>query len=536
MLPTSELTGVIRTAFAALLLLFLESSAGNYATASAKPAADKAQSKKNAPESQPALPTLNESGTGTHKKILVENGSATRPIEIIQVVNVRVASAAPVPGPDVIVGDVSDVGQFGSDGNFVGVAVGTTACNNGDQPIDWYQLSSTHHPVIAQNLYRMSGGANNNERFEQIGQSWLKHVFLAKENDQCGFGCNTSGCVPGSQLCSGCSDTYSSNLNANQDSLGSRAWVNPFTGSFPSGSAIHTDHSHTGTSHRVTVAMKDLNPVYNSGATYFAEGQYVSPTEYTWCQEHPGECNMYNNVSYRQYNVSGSPPNFTFSPIGHTVRMQPAIMAWANSSATVNQIQPDPGNDGIWFMGYKVTNPTTGVWHYEYALYNENLDRGIQSFSVPLSPGVNVTNIGFQAPPQEPGWSYDGTFNNQGYSSNPWTVTQTANTLTWNCETFAENQNANAIRWGTLYNFRFDADQPPQASNATVGFFKTGSPMMVAIWAPGGSATPTPTQTPTPTATATATATATPTPTPRATPAPRQTPEPRSRPTPSPRP
>jgi len=39
---------------------------------------------------------------------------------------------------------------------------------------------------------------------------------------------------------------------------------------------------------------------------------------------------------------------------------------------------------------------------------------------------------------------------------------------------FAVNQNANAIRWGTLYNLR-SADQPPQPANTTVGFFKTGS-------------------------------------------------------------
>ena len=149
-------------------------------------------------------------------------------------------------------------------------------------------------------------------------------------------------------------------------------------------------------------------------------------------------------------------------------------MAW--TGATVNQSQPDPANDGIWFMGYKVTNPTAGVWHYEYALYNENLDRAIQSFSVPLGPGVNISNIGFHAPPQEPGWANDGTFNNQGYSSAPWTVTQAAGSITWNSETFAQNQNANAIRFGTLYNFRFDADQPPNPTNATVGFFKTGGP------------------------------------------------------------
>ena len=54
-----------------------------------------------------------------------------------------------------------------------------------------------------------------------------------------------------------------------------------------------------------------------------------------------------------------------------------------------------PGNDGIWFIGYKVTNPSASVWHYEYAVYNQNLDRAIQSLSVPLGPGANISNIGF---------------------------------------------------------------------------------------------------------------------------------------------
>ena len=66
-------------------------------------------------------------------------------------------------------------------------------------------------------------------------------------------------------------------------------------------------------------------------------------------------------------------------------------------------------------MGYKVTNPSAGVWHYEYALFNMNLDRSIQSFSVPLGAGVNVSNIGFHAPPQHPGWPHDGTQGDAGY-------------------------------------------------------------------------------------------------------------------------
>ena len=171
-----------------------------------------------------------------------------------------------------------------------------------------------------------------------------------------------------------------------------------------------------------------------------------------------------------------------------------------------------------------------------------NLDRAIQSFTVPLGFDANISNIGFHAPPQEPGWANDGTLNNQGYSSTPWTVTQAPDSITWNTETFAQNQNANAIRWGTLYNFRFDADQPPQSANATVGYLKTGSPMTVAIQAPSAGATATPTPTPMATATPTATATATPissttpTATPRPTPSPKPHPTPRPRPTPGPRP
>jgi hypothetical protein len=463
-------------------------------------------------------------------------GAVMQAIEIAQVANGEPKSvvmpplsqaSAEVPtrtsGPDVIVGDLPDMEEMGSAGTQVGVAVATTSCNNGDQGVDWFALPNTDHPVVPQNLYRMSGGINNNERFEQIGQSWLKHTFFALEDDACGFGCNTSGCGTGSHLCPGCSDPYSAGLNGDQNSIGSRAWVNPFTGSFPSNANDHSGHNHNGVSHRVLVEINDLNTTLNQGASYFAEAQYVAPSEYTWCQAHPTECNMYNNASYRQFTVFGT-TNFSFSPVGDTARMQPGIRAW--TSATVTRLEPDPGNDGFWFMGYKVTNPSPGVWHYEYALYNMNLDRAIQSFSVPLGAGVNISNIGFHAPPQQPGWANDGTLNSQGYSSTPWTPTETANSLTWATEPFATNQNANAIRWGTLYNFRFDADQPPQTTNATVDFFKTGSPMTVAIQAPAGGGIPTPTATPSPTPTAT----------PRPTPTPRPSPIPRTRPTPLPRP
>lgn len=166
--------------------------------------------------------------------------------------------------------------------------------------------------------------------------------------------------------------------------------------------------------------------------------------------------------------------------------MKPAINAW--TGATLVEIRPEPGNDGAGIVGYKVTNPSPGVWHYEYAIYNQNIDRAIQSFSVPVVSGVTLSNIGFHAPPQHPGWANDGTTGNAGFSNTPWTQTQTGSAMIWNSETFAQNPNANAIRWGTLYNFRFDSNRPPQTMNATIGFFKTGSPITVQIQGPGAAA------------------------------------------------
>ena len=384
-----------------------------------------------------------------------------------------------VPGPDIVVGDMSGLSQFGSSGGQVGLAIATTSCNMGNQEVHFFQLPNTDHPVVSQNLYRMSGGANNDDRFEQIGQSWVKHTFGANQDDDCAFGCTPAASF--TTLGTGCSDPYDAAENATYSLLGSRAWVNPFTGAFPSTASSHTGHSHTGTSHRILVPASDLNTTMNPGASYYAEVQYDTPHEYAWCQAHPGECNMYNNASYRRYTVTGTTA-FTFAPVGSTVRMTPATNTW--TGATSATIEPAPGVDGRAFICYKVTNPSAGVWHYEYAIHNQNLDRAIQSFTVPLGCGITVSNAGFHAPPNHPGFWADGTVGNAGFSNAAWTSSQTSSALSWSSETFAQNQNANAIRFGTLYNFRFDSNRPPQVENATIGFFKMGSPMTVAIQGP----------------------------------------------------
>ncbi len=419
-----------------------------------------------------------------------------QPIEVTQVVNGDTVSntlppvgdnAGTRPGPDVVVGDVYGLAQFGSaSGDFVGLAVGTNSCNYGTIDLNWFALPDNDHPVIPQNLYRMSGGPNNDERFEQIGQSSVKHAFTALTQNLCGLGCNGVG---GSRLGSGCSDPYSASLNAGP-SLGSRAWINPFTGFFPRGDSAtppnsHTGHTHTGTSHRILTKISDLSNTANVGAKYYAEAQYVTPHEYQWCLTNPTQCNLYNNVSYRQYTVNGTGSPFTFSAAGSTVREKAAIQAWPGSTSV--EFAPAPGADGVGIVAYKVTNPSPGVWRYEYAVYNQNIERAIRSFSIPVNAGVTITQVGFYAPPQHPGSTFDGTVGNAGFSSQDWAQEQNSSALTWNAETFIQNPNANAIRWGTMYNFRFESNRPPTTGNATLGFLKTGEPITVPVQVPESS-------------------------------------------------
>jgi hypothetical protein len=101
--------------------------------------------------------------------------AAMDPIEVTTVVNgvaqssvlpprAGIAQRAPegfAPGPDIIVGDLPSLEQFGAGGSQVGLGVGTTSCNNGNVEVDWFELPDTDHCVIPQNLYRMSGGAGN---------------------------------------------------------------------------------------------------------------------------------------------------------------------------------------------------------------------------------------------------------------------------------------------------------------------------------------------------------------------------------------
>jgi len=386
-------------------------------------------------------------------------------------------------GPDITIFELIDVANFtrtSSGGPVSGTysfAVGTTSCNPGDYPAEW-QRNTPLHPVIAQNMYRLSGG-----RFEQIGQSFVKHGFLSLNNSQCG------SCISppngGDQLGINCSDPYGAGLNGSQSTLGPRSQINATTGEF----AYTGGFSGTGAIARrlqVPIGKIDNQP---AGTRYFVDAQYIS-------QDDAQFNNGLNNSSFREMTAASVAPSsgsITFTSFGDALgyrKGKTALWAWKLADAAVKIVNADylvanPKSFNLlpaslmastitarFQVASKVTANGDGTFHYEYVISNVNADRSAGKFILPMPAGATVTNVGFAAPLSHTG---------EPYSNAAWTSSRVGDTLVFSTQDFAVNANANAVRWSTAYTFRFDANVAATTGDATIGLFKPGTQSTVAV-------------------------------------------------------
>lgn len=387
----------------------------------------------------------------------------------------------PVQGPDVIVGDMPAIQNYTPASGMDAFAVATTSCNMGNVNLLW-NASSTNHPVIPQHMYRMKT-VDGSVRFEQIGLSWMKHGFTALTGNVC---CTCTNPGSGSFLGPGCSDPYSASRNGTQvtttGGCGPRFQTNPHTGAFVwpymfRGTGTMGGSSDPSTiSRRLQVPLVDVNPTQNTGASYFVETQYITPDD-------AAAMNQNNNVSYRPCTITGSATDTTATVSGTTVRQKAAIQAWKTADPTVTETIIDTPEDntvvnypGRGILSAKATSLGGGIWHYEYALYNMNSDRGFTSFAVPIPSNYTVTNIGFHDVHYHSG---DGFGTAVGalvtIDGTDWPGVFANGMVKWDCQKLvapANINNSNYLRWGTTYNFRFDTNAPPSTGDITVEFFK----------------------------------------------------------------
>ncbi len=389
---------------------------------------------------------------------------------------------------DVALCEIPSIIRWGAIGDITAYSLATTSVNIGDVNLNWIQ-NGTNHPVISQNMFRYISPANNPDgygKFEQLGQSYLKHSFCALQIDsQCAevyisppIECtNPGGCL--SMLTPGCEDPYSSSRNGSQSLLGPKWQVNPTTGQFSWPYAQQGAGGNT-IFKRLQVHTTELQEALDQDALLVSEGIYVTRDDALAGTNR-------NNVSYRVFVIDSVIDSTISFPESDQVGFRKAALErWIDEEAGVkvgsestDEAGPAPfPPSGQWTgtlkIGHQATDLGGGMWHYEYAVYNLNSHRGIRSFSIPLPPGVTVSNVGFHDVDYHSG-DGEGAVTRSGAD---WTPTVAADSVTWATETFAENPNANALLWATLYNFRFDANTPPISGGvtATMDYFRPGDP------------------------------------------------------------
>ncbi len=368
-----------------------------------------------------------------------------------------VPAAKVVAQADVALCQLHQVTKWGTSGGITAYSVGTTSVNVGNTNLNWIQ-NGTNHPVIGQTMYRIFDG-----KIEMIGQSWLKHSFCALQiGSACEAGCpGQGGCL--SFLAPGCQDPYSAPRNGTHSLLGPKYQVDANAGTFiwPHPSAVGNNTIRG----RLQVHNTDLG---DAGSLYLVEGQYVA-------RDDSLAGNQDNNASYRLVNISAG-PSYNISFIGgqSTVFQRQAIQAWAAHGLGVGVPDPDvkivkttDSEGGLFWVAYKVSDNGDGTWHYEYAIQNVNSHQSGSCFSVPVGAGVTVTNIDYHDVDYHSGdGTNDAGVGGNSYDGTDWSVTVGAGSVTWETQIETQSLSANALRWGTMYNFRFDADSGPVEDGA----------------------------------------------------------------------
>ncbi|MCG8408509.1 MAG: hypothetical protein MI923_25185 [Phycisphaerales bacterium] len=359
-------------------------------------------------------------------------------------------------GADVVYSNCQGIENWGAIGGIRGYSLGTYTCNIGDVNLQWGGVT----PLFGMNAYRMDLDTG---RLEQIGMSWLKNGTTAAAGSGCGLPCSGQG---GSVLGAGCLDVYGPFYNGGHSRFGPRSDVNAFTGDYPgpsggSGNAIYK---------RLQIREADLD---HSNALYFLEGVYVAPDD-------AANGNAMNNASYQRFVVGN---NFDLTPTDAMQQGIGAIFAWQDHGgglnvpdASVEIVNADVPNEGRFHVASKVTDLGGGQWRYDYAIFNLNSHRSAGSVKVPIAAGTNVTNIGFHDVDYHSGEPFDNT---------DWNNAVNPTSVIWSSpQSFAQNPNSNALRFGTMYNFSFDADKAPAQGIMTIGLFRPGSPTDVFVDVP----------------------------------------------------
>lgn len=329
-------------------------------------------------------------------------------------------------------------------------------CNPGGFDLAWF--AADNFPAGSQMLedhpkFGFLVAREVNGRFMQISDwSYCKHAFLSL-NDPGSCGSCANG-TSAETMYVGCSDVYTNGNNGSRTYLGPPSEINPWlgtweaTGSYfdawtpgnPADGIKGNTPAFDAVERRVIIKESSLGGSVSSGLFFqihvIHEGEPIE--------------NRGNNTMSRGITVTWNGTSWSTATSGASTYGS-ILSRWTGSTMQIGQNGGGAWNntdDGRFAVAVKVTGPTNGLWHYEYAVHNLDNSRGGSAFRLPICAGTRILNAGFRDIDQN--------------ALNDWTMSVGGGQVSWSAPV------GNAHNWNTIYNVWFDSDAAPVAGNMTI--------------------------------------------------------------------
>jgi hypothetical protein len=336
------------------------------------------------------------------------------------------------------IGSVQWMRNIGTD--KIVVAPSARLKNVGTADVPWHPQFSApeppygtdQHPFLNWSMYREVNG-----RFEQLGNSGVKHAFLTI-NSNCTINCNDNNI-----LWLGCEDVYGTGNNDSSFALGPRAEIEAFAGTWDNCGSFfdpepctgsHQNSSNGPDQNRLSVYNEDLLDPDNTGV--YMQAWYLIRDD----------INIFNSMGYKLLNPSQVNTSWSMNP-SNTFVNKPALDSYVptNTSSATQASQTIATNEGHFTVAVKVFDLGGGLYRYNYAVENYDFDPKFDKFKIPLSTNALLTDTVFVDPERDDSnnWNFE---TNAGYLE----ITGNAN---------------NQQDWGMLFSFSFTTDSAPELNS-----------------------------------------------------------------------
>ncbi len=374
------------------------------------------------------------------------------------------AQANTIVGRDIQLQDAMWIERFNRTGTFPNgaqaIGTWTVCCNPGTSPIPFVAPMNANHAYIHWIITRESAG-----RLVQISNyAWVKHTFgSSNDPSPCG-NCLNPGLT--SYVEPGCNDTYANYQAVDHFHLGPPHEIDPWLGTwnpvcsyFDRGNpevapaqqcdgirsldGNQANALNTAINNAMRIHDDDLNV---AGANFYYQAGYLIQSE--------ADAVRGNNLGSRQFAAtwnggSGQWDLADSSPY----QLGTVLQRWTGASI---DSAANGADDGRYFVAVKVTGPTNGLYHYEYAVQNRDNKRGMGAFRIPICAEAQVANFGFH------------DFDRNALTD--WTAAKVGSEVVFQTQAVSPNP----LRWNGLFNFWFDSDAAPRPGTVLLDQYDIG--------------------------------------------------------------